>query len=79
MANDNSKKTKKATLKKERLIRDKRISITLNEKEFRVMERFFKECKIKNKSKFLRDTLIRIAWKKLEDNAPYLFSEEEMC
>ncbi len=79
MANNNPRKTKKATLKKERLIRDKRISITLNEKEFRVMERFFKECKIKNKSKFLRDTLIRMAWKKLEDNAPCLFSEEEMC
>lgn len=70
---------KKVPLKKERLVRDRRISITLNEKEFRVMERFFKECNIKNKSKFLRDTLIRIAWKKLEDNAPCLFSEEEMC
>jgi hypothetical protein len=79
MANKKAKNAAKAPSKRERLVRNRRISITLNEKEFRVMERFFKECKIKNKSKFLRDTLIRLAWQKLDENAPYLFSEEEMC
>lgn len=76
-----TKKTKKTSLKPtvaERLVRNKRLSITLNEKEFRVVERFFKEYKIKNKSKFLRDTIIRTVWEKLEVNAPTLFSKEEM-
>ncbi len=73
------KKTKNETpIRKERLIRNKRISITLNEREFRVMERFFNEFKIKNKTKFLRDTIIRAAWQKLEENAPTLFPKEEL-
>ncbi len=76
-----TKKAKKMSLKPtvaERLVRNRRLSITLNEKEFRVVERFFKEYKIKNKSKFLRDTIIRTVWEKLEANAPTLFSKEEM-
>ena len=43
-----------------------------------VIERFFNEYKIKNKTKFVRDLLIRSVWEKLEANAPTLFSADEM-
>lgn len=78
MAGQRKKKKVNAPSVKDRLVRDKRMSITLNEKEYRVIERFFKEYKIRNKSKFLRDTIIRTVWQKLEESAPTLFSENEM-
>ena len=78
MAGQRKKKKASAPSVKDRLVRDKRMSITLNEKEYRVIERFFKEYKIRNKSKFLRDTIIRTVWQKLEESAPTLFSENEM-
>ncbi|MBR0503652.1 MAG: hypothetical protein IJJ77_10465 [Paludibacteraceae bacterium] len=78
MAGQRKKKKVSAPSVKDRLVRDKRMSITLNEKEYRVIERFFKEYKIRNKSKFLRDTIIRTVWQKLEESAPTLFSENEM-
>ncbi len=77
MAKKNSKTPLKPSVK-DRLVRNRRISITLNEKELRVIERFFKEYKITNKSKFLRDTIIRTVWEKLEENAPTLFSKEDL-
>ena len=73
----NTKKTNNSR-PKEKLVRNKRLTITLNEKEFRVIERFFNEYKIKNKTKFVRDLLIRSVWEKLEANAPTLFSADEM-
>lgn len=78
MAGQRKKKKASTPSVKDRLVRDKRMSITLNEKEYRVIERFFKEYKIRNKSKFLRDTIIRTVWQKLEESAPTLFSENEM-
>lgn len=64
--------------RRERLVRNKHISIALNEREYRVLERFYKEFNIKNKSKFLRDTIIRTVWNNLMENEPSLFSEEEL-
>ncbi|MCQ2209756.1 MAG: ribbon-helix-helix domain-containing protein [Paludibacteraceae bacterium] len=78
MARQKKEKCNNAPSKRDRLVRDKRMSITLNEKELRVIERFFKEYKIKNKSKFLRDTIIHTVWEKLEESAPTLFSKDEM-
>ena len=73
-----SKKSTEKPLAKERLIRNKRVVITLNEKEFRVIDRFFKQYKISNKSKFLRETIIKTVWRQLEKDAPTLFSDSEM-
>lgn len=79
MAKKTSSKSNVAPpLAKERLARNKRVVITLNEKEFRVMDRFFNKYKIKNRTKFLRDTIIKTVWRTLEADAPTLFSDSEM-
>ena len=69
---------KEKPIAKERMVRNKRVVITLNEKEFRVIDRFFTQYKVKNKTKFLRETIIKTIWRKFEEDAPTLFSESEM-
>mgnify|MGYP003413215714 FL=1 len=55
-----------------------RLHIALNEKEFKVLNRFFEEYNITNKSKLIRETLMSAILKKFEEDAPTLFSEKEM-
>lgn len=75
-----AKKKKKpaAPTIKGRLVRDKRINISLNESEYNLLMRFYSECKITNKSKFLRDTIMKTVWEKMIDNSTALFSKDEM-
>ena len=72
------KKNPTAPTVKERLVRNKRINIALNQKEFKLLERFYIQFKIKNKSKFLRDTIMKTVWSKMVQQDLYLFKEDEM-
>lgn len=72
------KKSPTAPTVKERLVRNKRINIALNQKEFKLLERFYTQFKIKNKSKFLRDTIMKTVWSKMVQQDMYLFKEDEM-
>lgn len=72
------KKSPTAPTVKERLVRNKRINIALNQKEFKLLERFYTQFKIKNKSKFLRDTIMKTVWSKMVQQDLYLFKEDEM-
>ncbi len=72
------KKNPTAPTVKERLVRNKRINIALNQKEFKLLERFYTQFKIKNKSKFLRDTIMKTVWSKMVQQDMYLFKEDEM-
>lgn len=58
--------------------RTHRLHIALNEKEYKVLNRFFEEYNISNKSKLIRETLMAAIFKKFEEDAPTLFSEKEM-
>lgn len=63
---------------KERLVRNKRINIALNQKELKLLERFYAQYKIKNKSKFLRETIMKTVWMKMIQQESCLFKENEM-
>lgn len=74
------KKNKKSEAPKNRIrmTRSNRVVISLNDRELAFMNRFYSKYKITNKTKWMRETLIVAILKKLEADAPTLFSEEEM-
>lgn len=69
-------KTKASEIKK--MTRNKRLTISLNEKEFRVIERFCEKYRIQNRTKFYRETIIKAILRKFEEDSPSLFDETEM-
>lgn len=53
--------------------RDFRISIQLNESEMRVLDRFCDRYGVKNRSRLIRETLMRAILKKMDNDQPTLF------
>lgn len=58
--------------------RKHRITIVLNEYEMKTVDRFCGDFGVKNRSKFLRETVIRKMISVFENNYPTLFTEDEM-
>ena len=53
--------------------REHKISILLNENEQRALDRFCERYGITNRSKLVRETLMRAILKKIENDQPTLF------
>ncbi len=53
--------------------RENRIAILLNENEQRALDRFCERYGITNRSKLVRETLMRAILKKIENDQPTLF------
>ncbi len=53
--------------------REYKISIMLNEKELRALERFCAQYNVINRSKLIRETLMRTILKQMEKDEPTLF------
>lgn len=53
--------------------REHRISILLNESEQRTLERFCDKYGVANRSRLIRETLMRAILKKLDNDQPTLF------
>ena len=53
--------------------REHRISILLNEREQRALERFCDKYGVANRSRLIRETLMRAILKKLDNDQPTLF------
>lgn len=53
--------------------REHRISILLNDKEQQMLDRFCEKYGISNRSRLIRETLIRAILKQLENDQPTLF------
>lgn len=70
------KKTDKAP-KQKALPRTHRMFIPLNDAEMRMFDRYVRENKITNKSKFVRETLMLVVLKRLEADSPTLFDNME--
>ncbi len=66
---------KKTPLKvtKRNSLRTHRHSFTLNNEENKAFNRFLTKYKVKNKSKYIRETLIISVIKKFEEDHPTLF------
>lgn len=63
----------KPTVSKKTSLRTHRQLFTLNDEENRALNRYILKYKIKNKSKFIRETLILAIIRKFEEDHPTLF------
>ena len=61
------------TLVKRNSKRTHRETITLNDEEFKFLNRYIEKYKISNKSKFIRETLMRTIIVRFEEDHPTLF------
>jgi len=53
--------------------REYRVSILLNESELRTLDRFCDKYGVANRSRLIRETLMRAILRKLENDQPTLF------
>lgn len=58
---------------REKLVRKHKITFMLNDKEMEAIENYLSRYRIKNKSRFYRETIVRHILKQMEKNTPELF------
>lgn len=59
--------------RRERQARTHRVSILLNDSELRALNRYCDRYGVKNRSRFVRETLMRSVLKQFEKDSPTLF------
>lgn len=67
-------------MKKEQISHKKknyhRISFVMNDEEYQLTERYCQKYKIKNKTKLMKEAIIRTLMKQLDEDRPTLFDQE---
>lgn len=63
--------------KEDRLRRTNRLSLMLNNREIRALGIYCNLYRVKNKSEFLRETIIKAILKRFEEEHPTLWEENE--
>jgi hypothetical protein len=63
--------------KEDRLKRTNRLSLMLNQREMRALGIYCNRYRVKNKSEFLRETIIKAILKRFEEEHPSLWEESE--
>ena len=58
---------------REKLVRKHKITFMLNDKEMQAIENYLSRYRIKNKSRFYRETIVRHILKQTEKDTPELF------
>ncbi len=58
--------------------RKKRIVAFVSDEEDRLIENYLKKYKIKNKSNWMRETLLAFIYRNLDEDYPTLFNEHDM-
>lgn len=64
-------------IKEERLRRTNRLSLMLNNREMRALNIYCNRYRVKNKSEFLRETIMKAILKRFEEEHPTLWEENE--
>jgi hypothetical protein len=68
---------RRPTFKEDRLRRNNRLSLMLNNRELRALGIYCNRYRIRNKSGFLRETVMKAILKRFEDEHPSLWEENE--
>jgi hypothetical protein len=63
--------------KEDKLKRNNRLSVLLNNREMRALGIYCNRYRVKNKSEFLRETIIKAIIKRFEEEHPTLWEEKE--
>jgi hypothetical protein len=66
-----------ATYKEDRLRRTNRLSVMLNNREMRALGIYCNRYRVKNKSEFLRETVMKAILKRFEEEHPTLWEETD--
>lgn len=69
---------KQVSVKKKPLVRDRLVTIALNDPEFKTLEKYCAQYKISNRSRFIRESLMKSMLSRMVDDYPTLFGEKEM-
>ena len=76
----NNSKTKKVIAKVAvKKVRKHNVSTMLNDVEFEAFNRYCKQFKINNKSKMIRDFILKGMWKDYNESYPTLFDKQELA
>jgi len=68
---------RRTIFKEDILKRTNRLSLMLNNREMRALEIYCNRFRVKNKSEFLRETLMKAILKRFEEEHPSLWEENE--
>jgi hypothetical protein len=68
---------RRTSYKEDRLRRTNRLSLMLNNREMRALGIYCNRYRVKNKSEFLRETIMKAILKRFEDEHPTLWEENE--
>ena len=68
---------RRPVFKEERLRRTNRLSLMLNNREMRALGIYCNRFRVKNKSEFLRETIMKAILKRFEEEHPTLWEESE--
>lgn len=68
---------RRSVYKEDRLRRTNRLSLMLNNREMRALAIYCNRYRIKNKSEFLRETIMKAILKRFEEEHPTLWEETE--
>jgi hypothetical protein len=64
--------------KKKPLVRDHIVAIAMNDPEFKTLEKYCAQYKVSNRSRFIRESVMKAVLSRMIDDYPKLFGEEEM-
>ena len=67
------KRTSKIPTRARDLTRRNTLAVMLNDEEVKALNRFVERYKIKNKSRFVREALMTVILRKMEEDHPTLF------
>jgi hypothetical protein len=68
---------RRSIIKEDRLRRTNRLSLMLNKREMRALGIYCNRYRVKNKSEFLRETIMKAILKRFEEEHPSLWEETE--
>jgi hypothetical protein len=68
---------RRSLYKEDRLKRNNRLSLLLNNREVRALGIYCSRYRVRNKSEFLRETIMKAILKKFDDEHPTLWEETE--
>jgi hypothetical protein len=66
-----------AVYKEEKLRRTNKLSVMLNDREMKALGIYCSRYRVKNKSEFLRETIMKTILKRFEEEHPTLWEEPE--
>jgi len=68
---------RRTVYKEDKLKRTKRLSLMLNNREMRALGIYCNRFRVKNKSEFLRETIMKAILKRFEEEHPTLWEESD--